>query len=453
MKPSQPAMKMGSELCSLLFGSVLIEENAIFIHRSHFSSSISPHPEDDAGGGAGTVGGDGFVDLAEREFVGDKSIKCHSADADEVDEAGDFEIGRDAAAVGAFEDFFEMEGKGVNRGFVTGSGDADEDGAAVGMGEVVGEFDDAGVAGGIDHDIGAGFSDDGADFFGESGAFGGGVEGVGEAPAGGHLELGVVEIYADDGVGADHAGGLGDIQADAADAKDNDALADFKLGVVVDDAYGGGDGATEERGGAEVEVLGDDGEAVFGNDGFVIECGDPAGIHGLRAPTVFGRLGLKAARGSPMQNDMVAGLDPGHALPHPLDGAGPFVSEKVWKEFVGTLGGLDFIDLCTADAAVFEADMDLTKGKLLRHLEFGEFERSVGLNEDGGFHGVRRGLLFVEGAEFFNGGGEDGNDFAVEAGAMIDEGLWKPVFEAVVATEGFLSGSTGDDQKLSVFFA
>lgn len=196
------------------------------------------------------MGGDGFIDLVEGEFVGDEAVKGHLFGVDEVDEAGDFDIGGDAAAVGPFEDFFEVEGECVNRDFFPGAWNADEDGAAVGVGEVVGEFDDAGVAGGVDNDIGAVFSNDGTDFFGEGGAFFGGVEGVGEAPAGGHVEFRVVEIDADDRVGADHAGGLGDIQADAADSEDDEALADLELGIVVDDADGGGDGAAEERGGA-----------------------------------------------------------------------------------------------------------------------------------------------------------------------------------------------------------
>jgi len=345
-----------------------------------------PHAEHDSGCGAGAVHGDGFINFVEREGVGDEAIEGHFAGLDEVDEAGDFDIRRNAAAVGAFEDFFEMERERVDGDFFSGAGDSNEDGAAVGMGEVVGEFDDAGIASSVDHDIGSGFSDDGADFFGKGRALGGGVDGVGEAPAGGHLKFRIVDIYTDNGVRADHAGGLGDVEANSTDSEDDKALADFELCIVIDDTDSRGDGATEERGSAKVEAGWDNGETVLGNDGFVVEGGDPPGVDDFVSPTVFGRLGLKAARRAPVENDMVAGLDAGDALPYPLDDAGALMAEEVRKEFVGAFGSLDLIDLRAADSAVMNADMDLTEGQLLRHLEFGDFERGVGLNEDGGFH-------------------------------------------------------------------
>ena len=353
----------------------------------HSSPSLLPHAKNDAGGGSGAVHGDGFINFVEREGVGDEAVEGHFTGLDEVDEAGNLEIGGCAAAVGAFKDFFEVEREGVDEDFFSGSGNSDEDGAAVGMGEIVRELDDAGIACGVDHDIGAGFSNDGADFFGKGWALGGGVEGVGEAPAGGHFEFGIVDIYTDDGVRADHAGGLSNVEANSTDSEDDEALADFELGIVIDDADGGGNGATEERGGAKVEAGRDNGETILGNDGFVVECGDPAGVNGFVAPTVFGRLGLEPAGGPPVENDMVAGLDAGDALPDPLDDAGALMAEEVRKEFIGALGSFDLVDLGAADSAVVNADMNLAEGQLLRHLEFGDFERSVGLNKDGGEHG------------------------------------------------------------------
>lgn len=50
--------------------------------------------------------------------------------------------------------------------FSPARGHSDKDSAAVGMYEIVGQLDDAGVAGGVDHDICAGFSDDITDFLG-----------------------------------------------------------------------------------------------------------------------------------------------------------------------------------------------------------------------------------------------------------------------------------------------
>ena len=70
---------------------------------------LLPHAEHDAGGGAGAVHGYGVVYFAEREGVGDEAVEGHFTGFDEVDEAGNFKIWGCATAVGAFEDFFEVE--------------------------------------------------------------------------------------------------------------------------------------------------------------------------------------------------------------------------------------------------------------------------------------------------------------------------------------------------------
>jgi len=265
--------------------------------------------------------GDGIVDFVEREGVGNEAVEGHFSGLEEVDEAGNLEVGGCAAAVGAFEDFFEVEWERVDGDFFSGAGDSDKDGAAIRMREIVGELDDAGVAGGVDDDIRSRFSDDFADLFGEAGAFGGGVERVRETPFFGHFELGVVEVDADDGVCADHLRGLGDIESDAANAKNDNALADLELGVVVDDTYCGGHCATEKRGQSHVKAGRDDGEPVLGDDGLVVECGDPAGIDGFVSPTVFRRLALESSAGSPVEDNMIARLDARHTLPYPFDDA------------------------------------------------------------------------------------------------------------------------------------
>jgi hypothetical protein len=75
------------------------------------SPSFLPHIQHDSCGSAGAEGGDRFVDLLQREGVRDEAAEAHFALVDEADEAGDFDIGRNAAAVGTFEDFFEVERK------------------------------------------------------------------------------------------------------------------------------------------------------------------------------------------------------------------------------------------------------------------------------------------------------------------------------------------------------
>ena len=330
--------------------------------------------------------GNGVIDFVEREGVGDKAVEGHFVGLDEVDEARNLDVGCDAAAVGAFEDFFEMERERVDGDLFSGAGHSDKDSAAIRMSELVGELDDTGIAGGVDHNIRSRFSDDLADFFSERGAFGGGVERVRESPFFGHFELGVVEVDADDGMCANHLRGLGDVESDTTNAENDNALADLELGVIINDAYGGGHCAAEEWGQAHVEARRDNGEAVLGDDGLVVESGDPAGVDDFVSPTVFGWLALESTAGSPVENDMVAGLNARHSLPYPLDDARSLMAEEVGQKFIGPLGGFDLIDLSAANAAVMNADMDLAESERLGHLEFGDFERSVGLNEDGGLH-------------------------------------------------------------------
>jgi hypothetical protein len=167
-------------------------------------------------------------------------------------------------------------------------------------------------------------------------------------------------------------------------------LADFELGIIVDDANSRSDCTSEEWRAAEVESGRNHGEAVLGNNRFIIKCGDPTSIHGLITPAVFGRLALQSATRTPMKNDMVTRLNAGDTLPYPLDDTGPLVSEKMWKKFVRAFGSFDLIDLRTTNSAVVDADMNLTECELIRQLEFGDFERSVGLDKDGGFHKRQR---------------------------------------------------------------
>ena len=155
--------------------------------------------------------------------------------------------------MGAFEDFFEVERESVNGNLFTRAGHSDKNGAPIGMSEIIGKLDDAGIAGGIDDNIGSRFSNDLSDFIGESATFCGRVERVSEAPLFGHGELGIVKIDADDGMGADHLSGLGDIQPNSTDSENNDTLADFELGIIVDDANSRSDGTSEEWRAAEVE--------------------------------------------------------------------------------------------------------------------------------------------------------------------------------------------------------
>ena len=256
-----------------------------------------------------------------------------------------------------------MEWECVNGNLFSRAGHSDKNGATIGMSEIIGKLDDAGIARGIDNHIGSRFSNDLSDFFGESAAFCGRVESVSEAPLFGHGELGIVEVDADDGMAADHLSGLGDIQPDSTDSENNDTLADFELGIIVDDANSRCDGTSEEWRTAEVEFGRNHGEAILRNNGFVIKCGDPTCINGLFAPTVFWCLALQSTTWTPVKNDMVPRLHAGHPLPYPLYDARALVAEKVGKKFIWALGSFDLVDLRAANAAVMNADMDLAEGE------------------------------------------------------------------------------------------
>jgi len=359
--------------------------NTTFTPRSSFS--LFPHLQHDSCCLAGAEGGDGFVDLVEGERVGDEPVETHFSKAHKVDEAGDFEIRRDAAAVGAFEDFFEVEGEGVDGDVVAFARDADENRAAVWVRKVVGEFDDARIAGGVDDDIGSGGAHNLANFSRKCLAFCRRVEGVGEAPLAGSGELCVDEIDANDRVGGNHLSGLRNVETNAADAKDQDALADFHLSVVVDHPHCRRHRAPEKRGEAEVEILRDYGETVFGDNRLVVEGSDPTGIDGFPVPIVFRRFALEACTLSPVENDVVARLDAFHSLSNRYNGSGTLMTEEVRKKPILSLGRFDFVELGTADPAVVDANVNLPEGKPVRHAEFGDFERSAGLGEDGGEHG------------------------------------------------------------------
>jgi hypothetical protein len=167
-------------------------------------------------------------------------------------------------------------------------------------------------------------------------------------------------------------------------------LADFELGIVVDNAHSRSDSTSEEWRTAEVESGRNHGEAILGNNRFIIKCGDPTCINGLVAPTVFGCLALQSATRTPVKNDMITRLHAGNTLPYPLNDAGTLVSEKMRKKFVWAFGGFNFIDLRSANSAVVDAHMNLTECELVWQLEFGDFERSVGLDKDGGEHGKEK---------------------------------------------------------------
>jgi hypothetical protein len=191
-------------------------------------------------------------------------------------------------------------------------------------------------------------------------------------------------------VGRDHLRGLSDVEADPADAEDDDALADPDLRVVVDDPDGGGNRAAEQRGEAEVEVWRNDGEAVLGHDRLVVERGDPTGVDDLPVPVVLRGIALEPAGLSPVEYHLVAGLYPPDAFTDGQHRARALVTEQVGQELVRTLRAFDLVDLGAADAAEMDADVGLAEGEPIRQAQLGDLERGAILDEDCRDHGITR---------------------------------------------------------------
>ena len=104
--------------------------------------------------------------------------------------------------------------------------------------------------------------------------------------------------------------------------------------------------------------LGNRRDAVLGDDGILAEGGDPAGVDGAAVPEVLGRFGVDAGPFPPVQHDVVARLDAGHAGAGLHHDAAPFVTEQVRQEPVRALGPGDLVELlrrkCRCDATANE---------------------------------------------------------------------------------------------------
>ncbi len=101
----------------------------------------------------------------------------------------------------------------------------------------------------------------------------------------------VVDVDADDPVGADHAAGLDHVQADAAETEDDDVGSDLDLRGVGDGADPGGDAAADIAGLVEGGVVTDFRHRDLGQDGEVRK--------GRAAHVVIDRLALVGkARGA-----------------------------------------------------------------------------------------------------------------------------------------------------------
>src|SRR3984957_5041880 len=214
--------------------------NASCDRRCERSRSGPADPQQHAAGTAAAHHVERGIDVVEREFVGDQALERQPPGFDQPDQPRDVDVRHRIAAVRPGQDFVEMDRQCVDRNLLARH--ADQHAGAVGMGEVIGELDHRFRAGGLDHLVGTFGADDLADLrvhIRHRIA----VEAMGGAPALRHVELGVDQIDGNDRIGAGKLGKLYDVQSDAADAEDHHGFADLDVGVVVNDAGGGGHGA------------------------------------------------------------------------------------------------------------------------------------------------------------------------------------------------------------------
>ncbi len=142
--------------------------------------------------------------FVEREAVGDHGAWIEASGPDHAEVAGDVLGGLAAAAVGATEDLTEVQREGVEGDFAIVGHDADADAASERAGEGEGLFEDGGLSGAIDDDVGGAAIEDGE--HGGREGIATGVDGVGGAELAGFGELVIVEVDGDDGISAGKVG-------------------------------------------------------------------------------------------------------------------------------------------------------------------------------------------------------------------------------------------------------
>ena len=179
-----------------------------------------------------------------------------------------------------------------------------------------------------------------------------GVDEMGHAEFLGQGFLARVGVNPDNHVGPDHAAALDDVEADAAEAEDDDVGARFHFGRVDDGANTGGDAAAdvahlvERRVGADLGQgnlrhhgeIGEGRGAHIVVDGFAAQA-EPAGAVGHQALALGDANGLAqvglaaqaifalAALGRVQRDDVIAGLQAGDAVAHLDHHAGAFMAE------------------------------------------------------------------------------------------------------------------------------
>src|SRR5438552_7167162 len=173
-----------------------------------------------------------FVDILQLENMGDHRIDLDLSVHVPVDDLRHVGAPTRAAECGAFPDPAGHQLEGPGGDFPAGFGDADDDGnTPAAMAAFQRLTHDCDVAGAIESVVGAAvgqpdemLDDIAGDFLR--------VNEMGHAELAAPFLLGIIDVDADDLVGADHLRALDDVEPDAAEAKHHDVGAGSDLGGV-----------------------------------------------------------------------------------------------------------------------------------------------------------------------------------------------------------------------------
>src|SRR5216683_1794497 len=198
-----------------------------------------------------------LVDALQRQLVGDQRVDLALAVHVPVDDLRHVGAAARAAEGRALPDAAGDELEGPRRDLLAGAGDADDDRDAPALVAALQRLaHQRGVADAFEAVIGAALGQ--VDEIGHEVARDLlGIDEMRHAEALGERLAAGIDVDADDHVGAGEAGALDDVEADAAEAEDDDIGARLDLGGVDDGADAGGDAAADIADLVEGRVLAD----------------------------------------------------------------------------------------------------------------------------------------------------------------------------------------------------
>src|SRR5277367_2045940 len=348
-----------------------------------------------------------FVDFLQLEGVGDHRIDLNFAVHVPVDDFWYVGAAAGAAEGGTFPDSAGHKLERPGSDFLAGFGHADHHGytpATVTGFECLPHH--GGIAGAVEGEIGAAvrerhevLHDIASELLW--------IDEVRHAEPAAPVFLGIIDVDADDLVGADHLGALDDIESDATETEHDDIGARRYLGGVDHGADTGRDAATDIAALVEGGVFTDFRDRDFRQHGkvresrathvminrlaLVAEARSTVRHHAfaLGGANCRAQIGLLAqaafalaAFGRVERNDVVARFNRGHAGADFAYDTGTLMAENGWKDAF-TVEAIERIGIRVANTCRLDFNQDLTCFRTFK-IELDNFERLLGFESDGG---------------------------------------------------------------------